>query len=140
METVAPAKAETTIPARLRSAGLRPTRQRLAIAGLLFKDPDKHVSAESLHGDVLAAGEKMSLATIYNNLHQFAAAGLLREVIVEAGKSLFDTRTDDHAHMRRMDTGEFIDCAMPDCSHPPPPEGTKVHRIDITIHLIPRPA
>jgi Fur family iron response transcriptional regulator len=83
---------------RLRSAGLRPTRQRLALVRLLFDHGDRHVSAEALHAEAQRAGVRVSLATIYNTLNQFTEAGLLREVVVEAGRSYFDTNTGDHHH------------------------------------------
>ena len=76
--------------ARLRHAGLRPTRQRVELAGLLFRDHDRHVTAETLHDEVTQAGLKVSLATVYNTLHQFTEAGLLRQVIVDAARSYFD--------------------------------------------------
>src|SRR5216110_328279 len=83
---------------RLRRVGLRPTRQRVALARLLFNGGDRHVTAEQLHGEAAAAAIRVSLATIYNTLHQFTDRGLLREVVVEAGRSYFDTNIDDHHH------------------------------------------
>jgi hypothetical protein len=62
----------------LKSAGLRPTRQRVALGGLLFTGQDRHVSAEALHEEAQIAGCDVSLATVYNTLHQFTQAGLLR--------------------------------------------------------------
>src|SRR5262249_2731190 len=64
---------------RLRQAGLRPTRQRLCLARLLFEPGDRHVTAEQLHSEANAARVEVSLATVYNTLHQFTEAGLLRE-------------------------------------------------------------
>ena len=95
--------------ARLRHAGLRPTRQRVELAGLLFKDRDRHVTAESLHDEVAKAGVKVSLATVYNTLHQFTDAGLLRQVIVDAARSYFDTNTGDHQHFFLEKEGLLID-------------------------------
>src|SRR3989442_522226 len=83
---------------RLRRVGLRPTRQRLALAKLLFEQGDRHVTAERLHEEAGAAKVRVSLATVYNSLHQFTQLGLLREVVVEAGRSYFDTNTSDHHH------------------------------------------
>ncbi len=91
------ASASPLLP-RLRACGLRPTRQRLALAQLLFADSDRHVTAEQLHGEAAAAAIRVSLATVYNTLHQFTAAGLLREVVVEPGRSYFDTNVEDHHH------------------------------------------
>ena len=94
---------------RLRAAGLRPTRQRVELVGLLFAGGDRHMTAESLHGDALAAGVKVALATVYNTLHQFTAAGLLRQVVVDAARSYFDTNTGDHQHFFVEDDGLLID-------------------------------
>src|SRR5512135_1295815 len=77
----------------LQHAGLRPTRQRLALARLLFDRGDRHLTAEQLHAEAGAERISVSLATVYNTLHQFTRAGLLREVVVEAGRSYFDTNT-----------------------------------------------
>ena len=67
----------------LRAAGLRPTRQRLALAKILFGNGDRHVSAEDLHREACAAKVLVSVATVYNTLNQFTAAGLLREVAID---------------------------------------------------------
>ena len=124
--------------ARLKSAGLRPTRQRLALARLLFSDGDRHVSAERLHGEAVAAGVSVSLATVYNSLNQFTAAGLLREVVVDAGRSYFDTNVTKHHHFYVEDSGDLVD--IPDealmlARLPQAPEGTSVERVDITIRV-----
>ena len=83
---------------RVRDAGLRPTRQRVALGNLLFAKGDRHLSAEELHEEALAAGVPVSLATVYNALHQFTEAGLLRILAVEGSKTYFDTNTSDHHH------------------------------------------
>jgi Fur family iron response transcriptional regulator len=94
----------------MRRAGLRPTRQRLVLADLLVGDGcDRHVTAESLHEAARARDAAVSLATVYNTLHAFRDAGLLREVIVEGTKSWFDTRTDDHPHFYWEQTGQVTD-------------------------------
>lgn len=94
---------------RIRAAGLRPTRQRVSLACLLFGGDPRHVSAESLHAESKMQGIRLSLATVYNTLHQFTAAGLLREVVVEAGRSYFDTNTSEHHHFLVEGTGDLID-------------------------------
>ena len=91
----------------LRAAKLRPTRQRLALAKLLFEKGDRHVTAEQLHDEALAASIPVSLATIYNTLHQFVGAGLLREVVVNPGRSYFDTNIADHHHFFFEETGKL---------------------------------
>ena len=90
-------------------AGLRPTRQRVALAELLFGGPHRHVSAEQLHSEATEAHVGVSLATIYNTLHQFHEAGLLREVAVDASRSYFDTDTSDHHHFYVEDEQRMID-------------------------------
>lgn len=94
---------------KLRGAGLRPTRQRLALGGLLFASGDRHVSAEILHAEASAAGEQVSLATVYNTLHQFTEAGLLRELAIDGGKAYFDTNTSNHNHFFIEEHGELMD-------------------------------
>src|SRR5690349_23194582 len=86
------------IRAMLRQAGLRPTRQRLALAELLYGKGNRHISAEGLHEEAMVQRVPVSLATVYNTLHQFTEAGLLREVAVDGSKTYFDTNTSDHHH------------------------------------------
>ena len=127
-----------TATARLRHAGLRPTRQRVELAGLLFKDCDRHVTAESLHDEVAGAGMKVSLATVYNTLHQFTGAGLLRQVIVDASRSYFDTNTGDHQHFFLEDEGMLIDIPGEDIAVsgvPSPPDGMAVDRVDVVVRV-----
>jgi len=123
---------------RLRSAGLRPTRQRLALARLLLESGDRHITAENLHAEAMAAGIKVSLATVYNTLHQFTEAGLLREAVVEPGRSYFDTNTADHHHFFCETTGELRDIPAHRLSVsglPTPPEGTEISRVDIIVRV-----
>jgi len=121
----------------LRAAKLRPTRQRLALARLLFEKGDRHITAEQLHGDAHAASLPVSLATVYNTLHQFIAAGLLREVVVNPGRSYFDTNVTDHHHFFFEDTGRLMDIASDRISVtnlPQPPQGA-ITRVDVTIRV-----
>ena len=114
--------------AKLRDAGLRPTRQRVELAGHLFRGPDRHVTAESLHDEVVKAGIQVSLATVYNTLHQFTAAGLLRQVIVDAARGYFDTNTGDHQHFFLEEEGTLIDIPGDEIAVsgvPAPPSGFK---------------
>src|SRR4029079_11513087 len=97
------------VPEKLHQAGLRPTRQRLALGRLLFGGGDRHVTAERLHAEVAALGEHVSLATVYNTLHPFKRAGLLRELAIEGSKAYFDTNTSNHNHFLIESTGELMD-------------------------------
>jgi Fur family iron response transcriptional regulator len=124
--------------ARLRQHGLRPTRQRVDLAGVLFRDCDRHVTAESLHEEVAASGVKVSLATVYNTLHQFTQAGLLRQVIVDAARSYFDTNTGDHQHFFLEKEGMLIDIPgehIAVSGVPSPPAGLAVDRVDVVVRV-----
>ena len=123
---------------RLRHVGLRPTRQRLALARLLFGEGDRHVTAEALHGEAEAAGVRVSLATVYNTLHQFTEAGLLREVVVDAGRCYFDTNVSDHHHFFFETSSRLQDISGSELNVtglPPAPEGATVSRVDVVIRL-----
>jgi Fur family iron response transcriptional regulator len=131
------------IAERLRAAGLRPTRQRLALARLLFDGGDCHVTAEYLHGQAQARSIRVSLATVYNTLHQFTAAGLLREVVVEPGRSYFDTNVSDHHHFFCESTGHLQDIPgelVMVGQLPQPPEGAEIRRVDVIIRIRRDPA
>ncbi len=123
---------------RLRDAGLRPTRQRIALARLLFAGADRHVTAEMLHEEVREAGLKVSLATVYNALHQFTDAGLLREVVVDPARAYFDTNTGTHHHFFDEDSGSLTDLtaeAVDLRGLPEPPEGMRISGVDVVIRL-----
>jgi len=122
----------------LRAAKLRPTRQRLALTRLLFDKGDRHVTAEQLHGEAQGASVRVSLATIYNTLHQFVGAGLLREVVVDPGRSYFDTNVGNHHHFYFEDTGRLQDIPgerVGVAELPAPPAGTSIRRIDVIIRV-----
>ena len=137
------ARADTYAQAleRLRRAGLRWTRQRLALAKLLFARGDRHVTAEQLHKEAQAAGVRVSLATVYNSLHQFTEVGLLREGAVEPGPSYFDTNTTDHHHFYFENEDRLIDIArdrVEVARLPTPPAGTTLRRIDVIVRVVRR--
>ncbi|NEX47390.1 iron response transcriptional regulator IrrA [Pseudotabrizicola algicola] len=123
----------------LAQGGLRPTRQRLSLASLLVGDGvDRHVTAESLFALSAQSGEKVSLATVYNTLRAFCAAGLMNEVVVDGSKSYFDTRIDDHPHFYWEDTAELTDAPKDQLEIsglPDAPEGTEISRVDVVIRL-----
>ncbi len=123
---------------KLRAAGLRPTRQRMDLAAHLFSGPDRHVTAESLHEEVAVSGIKVSLATVYNTLHQFTSAGLLRQVVVDAARGYFDTNTGDHQHFFLEDEGTLIDIPgehITVAGVPSAPPGMAVDRVDVVVRV-----
>jgi len=124
--------------ARLVAAGLRPTRQRVALGELLFGKGDRHVTAERLYEEATAAQMPVSLATVYNTLHQFTAAGLLREIAVDGARVYFDTNVSEHHHFLLEHDGELYDIAGSNLSVanlPAPPKGLKVARVDVVVRL-----
>lgn len=129
---------DTTVLDKLRASGLRPTRQRLALAKLLFARGHCHVTAESLFNDAKQARVDVSLATIYNALHDFTAKGLLREISLDSSSSYFDTNTGEHHHFYFEGTGELQDIP-PDSvriAHlPEAPGGSAISRVDVIIRV-----
>src|SRR5881392_2953545 len=135
-----PSRPLPAIAERLRCVGLRPTRQRVALARLLFNGGDRHVTAEQLHGEAAAAAIRVSLATVYNTLHQFTDRGLLREVVVEAGRSYFDTNIDDHHHFFWESSGLLQDIpgeAVVVSGLPLPPAGSEIRRVEVIVRVRP---
>jgi Fur family transcriptional regulator, iron response regulator len=147
-----PAKAMSPLPARtdltgcpwhdvkekLRGVGLRPTRQRMALGWILFAKGDRHVTAEMLYEEATLAKVPVSLATVYNTLHQFTEVGLLRQVAVDGSKTYFDTRTSQHHHFFVEGENALLD--IPDAAvavgkTPTPPEGYEIARIDVVVRL-----
>jgi len=123
---------------RLRAVGLRPTRQRLALARLLFDGGDRHISAEQLHTEALSSSIRVSLATVYNTLHQFTDAGLLREIVVDAGRSYFDTNTSDHHHFFYEKSGKLCDIPgdlISVAKVPDAPEGFNISRVEVIVRV-----
>jgi Fur family iron response transcriptional regulator len=123
---------------RLANAGLRPTRQRLALAELVFGQGERHISAESLHAEAAQARVPVSLATVYNTLRRFTECGMLREVLVAPGKVYFDTNGNDHHHFFYEDNGELADIPADDVTLsklPPTPPGAAIARVDVIIRL-----
>ncbi len=131
----------STARERLHVVGLRPTRQRLALARLLFENGDRHVTAEQLHGEAAAAAIPVSLATVDNTLHQFTDAGLLREVVVEPGRSYFDTNNADHHHFFCEANGLLQDIPAREVTVsglPLAPDGTEIRRVDVIVRIAPQ--
>jgi Fur family iron response transcriptional regulator len=123
---------------RLAAAGLRPTRQRLALTSLVFGQGERHLSAESLHAEALAAKVPVSLATVYNTLRRFTECGLLHEVLVAPGKVYFDTNAADHHHFFFEGSGMLEDIPADHVTLsklPPTPAGSDISRVDVIIRL-----
>lgn len=128
-----------TIAERLRASGLRPTRQRVALARLLFEAGDRHVTAEVLHEEAQGRKVPVSLATVYNTLHQFTEAGLLREVAVEGAKAYFDTNTSNHFHFFCEHSGKLMDIDTTSIrieGLPEAPDGMAISRVDVLVRLV----
>lgn len=125
----------------LRRAGMRRTRQRLALARLIAEGGDRHLSAEALHREAQRAGCAVSVATVYNTLHRFVDAGLLREIAVAPGCVRFDTNTEHHHHFYDEETGALSDIpgdAVRLEELPAPPAGRRVGRVEVVVRLVGR--
>ena len=123
---------------KLRDAQLRPTKQRLALANLLYSQGNRHITAERLHSEAMEAGVAVSLATIYNNLHQFTSAGILREVVVDSSRSYFDTNVAPHHHFFHEEEGTLEDIAKNDLTVdniPQLPKGTEISSVDVIVRV-----
>jgi Fur family iron response transcriptional regulator len=124
--------------AKLRQARLRPTRQRLALGWLLFSKGDRHVTAEALFEEAKAAKAPVSLATIYNTLHQFTGAGLLREIAIDGPSAYFDTNATPHHHFLIEETGALVDIPDGDAALarlPEAPDGGEIARVDVVVRI-----
>ncbi len=123
----------------LASAGMRPTRQRLALAELLIGDGmNRHVTAESLFDAARTSDQPVSLATVYNTLRSFTEAGLLTEITVDGSRSYFDTDVSDHAHFFWEDDGKITDAPHGSVRFdmlPTPPDGAEIAKVDVVIRL-----
>lgn len=126
------------LTAVLRMAGLRPTRQRLALADLIYGNGHRHLSAEALHAEAAKEGVTVSLATVYNCLRQFKDAGLLREVTVDAARTYFDTNTSDHHHFFIEDEDRVVDIPTNNIEIlglPEAPKGMKITHVDVVVRV-----
>ena len=132
------ADATVQVETRLRGCGLRPTRQRVALADLLFAKGDRHLTVEELHEEASQAGVPVSLATVYNTLHQFTEAGLIRVLAVESAKTYFDTNISDHHHFFVEGRNEVLDIPVSNIeigNLPEAPEGMEIAHVDVIIRL-----
>jgi Fur family transcriptional regulator, iron response regulator len=123
---------------RLRAANLRPTRQRVTLGWLLFAKGDRHVTADMLFDEARAAKAAVSMGTIYNTLHQFTRAGLLREIVVEGSRAYFDTNPLPHAHFLLEETGALVDIPAADLrliQPPKAPDGYEIDRVEMIVRV-----
>jgi len=139
MTHIAPITASKRGTDWLTDAGLRPTRQRVALATLLIGDGQhRHITAESLYCSVKDQGESVSLATVYNTLRAFCEVGLLQEVMVDGAKSYFDTNTTDHPHFFWEDSLTLSDAPAEQLAFsnlPTPPQGAEITKVDVVIRV-----
>jgi len=122
----------------LRQAGLRPTHQRMALGSMLFSQGNRHVTAEMLYEEAINAKVPVSLATVYNTLNQFTAAGLLRQIGIDGSKSFFDTNPSEHHHFFIEDEDTLLDIPPAEAllrKLPQAPEGFEVVRFAIVVRL-----
>jgi Fur family iron response transcriptional regulator len=111
----------------------------VALAALLFGSGDRHVNAEMLHEEVVRSGVRVSLATVYNTLHQFVRAGLLREIAIGGQRAYFDTNTSNHNHFFLEAEGKLVDIAANEIEVvglPKPPDHLKISHIDVVVRLV----
>jgi Fur family iron response transcriptional regulator len=147
LASVAPRSTLTGCPwhdvkSMLRDVGLRPTRQRMALGWILFGKGDRHITAEMLYEEATKAKVPVSLATVYNTLHQFTDVGLLRQVAVDGSKTYFDTNVSQHHHFYVEGENDLLDIPVTDVvvgKTPIPPDGYEVARIDVVVRLRRRP-
>ena len=122
----------------LRDVGLRPTRQRMALGWILFAKGDRHLTAEMLYEEATKAKVPVSLATVYNTLHQFTDVGLLRQVAVDGSKTYFDTNTSAHHHFFVEGENALVDIPNAEVMLdrlPVAPPGYEVARVDVVVRL-----
>ncbi len=133
---------QSPIASDLRDAGLRPTRQRVALAAILFGHGHRHIAAEGLHEEAVAANVPVSLATVYNTLHQFTEAGLLRQVAIDGARTYFDTNVSDHHHFFVEGENRLIDVESPITigDIPEPPPGMEVVSVEVIVRVRRKPA
>jgi Fur family iron response transcriptional regulator len=121
----------------LKKNNIRPTKQRMILAKILFEKGRRHVSAENLYDEVKKDDRKISLATIYNTLKQFTQIGLIREIVVDQNKSLYCTNKEPHYHLYIEDEGKIVDIPTKniDLNIPSIPACLNLHNIDVIVRI-----
>ena len=125
---------------RLRSSGLRPTKQRLTICKILFDGKDTfHFTIDKLKKKIeKSTKSKISLATVYNTVHAFKNNGYLKEISLQGNKTFFDTNSKNHHHFYDQDTGDLVDIKNEDIilsKLPSTPKGKKIKEIEVTVSI-----
>ncbi|HEY2136153.1 MAG TPA: Fur family transcriptional regulator [Xanthobacteraceae bacterium] len=126
------------VKAKLRDVGLRPTRQRMALGWILLAKGDRHLTAEMLYEEASKAKVPVSLATVYNTLHQFTEVGLLRQVAVDGSKTYFDTNVTEHHHFFVEGENALVDIPNAEAivgKMPAAPAGFEISRVDVVVRL-----
>lgn len=128
---------DAEIREKLLGAGIRCTRKRLELARLLFGQGDRHITAETLWKEAFDTGSRVSLATVYNTLHEFVSAGMLSATYLDADRMIFDTNTTPHHHAVDVNSGEIYDI-------PPEavqlaegvlPQSAEIEKVDVVIRV-----
>ncbi len=131
----------TEIVNKLRSSKLRPTKQRIKIAELLFNRLKTfHFTIEDLNKNLNKKdnSENISLATIYNTIDAFKKAGHLKEILTNNNTSYFDTNISSHHHFYDDQTNELTDINFNDVEVtkvPHAPKGKKIKDVEVIISL-----
>ena len=123
--------------AKLNENRIRPTKQRMVLAKLLFEKGKRHVSAEGLYEEVIKEDRKISLATVYNTLRQFTNIGLIKEIVVDQNKSMYCTNKESHYHLYIEDEGKIVDIPTKniDLNIPSIPACLKLHDVDVIVRI-----
>ena len=122
---------------KIDRSGIRPTKQRRILAKILFEKGNRHISAEELYSEVRKQDRQISMATVYNTLKQFTTLGLIREIVVDKSKSLYDTNNKNHYHLYIEDEGKIIDIPTKNINLDIPsiPACLQLHNIDIIVRI-----
>ena len=121
----------------LRSKSLKLTKQRLLVASFLFDGHHKHVTAEDLFKKLNKSKSKISLATVYNTLHEFYKNKLINKLAINLEKIYFDTNISNHHHFYNKEDELLIDVSnnLVVKGLPNPPKGKKIEKIEVFVHL-----
>ena len=122
---------------KIEESGIIPTKQRRVLAKILFEKGNRHISAENLFDEVKKEDRKISMATIYNTLKQFTNLGLIREIVVDKNKSLYDTNNKPHYHLYIEDEGKVHDIPTDNINLnlPSVPACLNLHNIDVIVRV-----